>query len=194
MLQSIDIHSLDIHCMDNTSMTRIKQAESSGLAVRRIRARLGLTQAEFASRIGCNQNTVSRYEACKVLPSTESFLALWNVADASEQKLLTTHLHEMFSLLDKEDKANFLQVAEEAANRAGVAPPSVLARMTRVCTKYKGEPDAAQLIDRAASWLETEFEMRSLQRASAEGKNPSEAPKPEAMGRILPPDKQAGKD
>jgi hypothetical protein len=100
----------------------------------------------------------------------------------------------MFSLLDKEDKANFLQVAEEAANRAGVAPPSVLARMMRVCTKYKGEPDAAQLIDRAASWLETEFEMRSLQRASAEGKNPSEAPKPEAMGRILPPDKQAGKD
>src|ERR1035438_9186591 len=103
MLQSVDIHRSDIHYMDDTSMPRIKQEQSFGLAVRTVRSRLGLTQAEFAAKIGCNQNTVSRYEGGKQVPSFASLTAVWNLADTTEQHLLMAHLTREFSSLDSED-------------------------------------------------------------------------------------------
>ncbi|MGB9456951.1 MAG: helix-turn-helix domain-containing protein [Bryobacteraceae bacterium] len=150
--------------MDNTSSARIKQAESFSLAIRRIRSRLGLSQAALASKIGCNQNTVSRYEGGKQLPSVAALTAVWNLAEATERHLLMAHLRQEFSLLDSDQQRGVLQAADEGAKRQGGVPPSVLARMFRVCEKYKSEPDAAQLIDLAASWLEAEFEMRALKR------------------------------
>jgi hypothetical protein len=72
------------------------------------------------------------------------------------------HLTQGFSLLDREQQSEVLQMIEDECIRAGSAPPSVLEHMFRVCKKYEREPDAAQLINLAASWLETEFEMRRM--------------------------------
>jgi transcriptional regulator with XRE-family HTH domain len=160
--------------MDNTSTARIKQEESSSLAVRAIRSRLGLSQAELASKIGLKQNTVSRYESGKTLPSIPALTALWDLADPTERHLLMAHLNQAFSLLDRDQQREVLRVTEEGARREGIAPPSVLARMALVCEKYKHEPDAAQLIDLAASWLEAEFEMRALKRAGGGAAVPPE--------------------
>ena len=153
---------MNIRHKDSTSVPLIKQEERFSLAVRTIRSRLGLTQAEFASKIGRNQNTVSGYEAGKLQPSGKALAALWGLADSAERHLLMAHLTQEFSLFDKEQQRELLQIAEEGAREAGRVPPSVLARMFRVCKKYEKEPDAAQLINLAASWLEVEFEMRRM--------------------------------
>lgn len=166
MLQIVDIFRADILNRDITSVPQITQGKSFGLAVRAIRSRLGLSQAELASKVGLKQNTVSQYESGKILPSAPALTAVWSLADASERHLLMAHLQQEFSLLDGDQQREVLQAVEEGSMRAGAAPPSVLARMARVCEKYREEPDAAQLIDLAASWLEAEFEMRSLNRAN----------------------------
>ena len=160
MLQSVGISHPDIPHMDNTSNARITQGKAFSFAVRKIRSRLGLTQAAFASKIGCNQNTVSRYEAGKQLPSIAALEAIWKLADPADKPLAMAYLNDIFSSFDRNQQREILQAVEEGAIRKGEAPPSVLARMARVCEKYKGEPDAAELIGLAASWLETEFEMR----------------------------------
>ena len=44
---------------------------------------------------------------------------------------------------------------------AGFANPVVLARFGSLHEQYMTDPDAIQLFNRAADWLETEFRMRA---------------------------------
>jgi transcriptional regulator with XRE-family HTH domain len=172
LCSQVDIRKADIPQEDNTSVARIKQEETFSLAVRTIRSRLGLSQAEFASKIGCNQNTVSRYESGKLLPSGAILPRVWRLADTVGRNLLMAYLNEQFELLGQEEQGSVLRWAEESATSRGTVPPSVKARMVRLLNKYEGDPDAAQLFDLAASWLEVEFQMRSLKRAASDAGDP----------------------
>jgi len=89
-------------------VTRIKQQENFGRAVRAIRSRLALNQADFGARIGCNQNTVSRYEAGKLFPSNEVLMAVWRLADRTEAHLLRAYVSELSHLRMKLSVSSFL--------------------------------------------------------------------------------------
>lgn len=148
-------------------MARIKQQENFGSAVRAIRSRLGLNQAEFGTRIGCNQNTVSRYEAGKVFPSNETLMAVWKLADRTEQHLLRAYISELFSFAGKDERKQFLDSVSAKHAAAGLANPAVLARFEFLYEQYLADPDADRLFNRAADWLETEFKMRAAERNRA---------------------------
>jgi transcriptional regulator with XRE-family HTH domain len=51
-----------------------------GLTLRRIREARGLTMTQFAHILGCNQSSVSRYEAGKLVPSRTVLLLAMRVA------------------------------------------------------------------------------------------------------------------
>lgn len=57
-------------------------------AVRKLRQGLGLTQKEFAARVGVQQNTVSQYESGKIVPSPAVMLHLWQMSKGSEEEEL----------------------------------------------------------------------------------------------------------
>lgn len=142
-------------------MTRIKQQENFGRAVRAIRSRLELNQADFGARIGCNQNTISRYEAGKLFPSNEVLMAVWRLADRTETHLLRAYVSELFSFADEAEGQQFLDSTAVKYASAGLASPAVLAQFEHLYEHYMMDPDATRLFNQAATWLETEFKMRA---------------------------------
>ncbi len=64
-------------------MTSIATIEELGAAVRSLRRRAGLTQAEFASALGTTQSAVSRWERGHDEPRVSTLLAMLDVAGAT---------------------------------------------------------------------------------------------------------------
>ena len=158
----------DIPIEDYISVSRIKQQKTFGAAVRAMRARLGLNQADFGAQIGCNQNTVSRYEAGKLLPRSEILMAVWVLADHKERHLLRAYIAEIFSFAAK-GKQPLLDPIDVEEAVAGFANPVVLSRFRLLYEQYMTAPDAIRLFIQAADWLETEFKMRAAGQPSAAG-------------------------
>ena len=65
---------------------------SIGTAVKRIRERLGKTQAEFAAMLGCWANTVSRWERGAVKPNGFTLIQLIDWAEGEEKEPLARQL------------------------------------------------------------------------------------------------------
>jgi transcriptional regulator with XRE-family HTH domain len=164
---------------------QIKQAQKFALAIRAVRSRLRDTQAEFAERLGSSQNTISQYENGKINPSAEILAKVWHLADATERRLLQAHVSALFSMLEPEQQRRLLSEASDLfssqapdkqwstlqdvsddARSGGLSDPVRsalhLVRFRRLCDQYAGDPDADDLFERAAAWLETEFAMRRL--------------------------------
>jgi transcriptional regulator with XRE-family HTH domain len=149
--------------MDITSMKRIRQQQNFGPAVRAIRARLGLNQADFGARIGCNQNTISRYEA-GYFPSNEALMAVWNLANKVEQNLLRAYIAELFEFIEPEEQKQAINSIRAKKMAEGLADPAIVARFEYLYRQHLTDPDATWLFHRAADWLETEFQMRAAKR------------------------------
>jgi transcriptional regulator with XRE-family HTH domain len=62
-----------------------------GQRIREVRGRL--TQAEFATRLGVDRKTVTRWEAGERMPDGASLLALLSEFDADIQEILTGERH-----------------------------------------------------------------------------------------------------
>ena len=158
--QSSNYHSQEYY----TFVPGIKQQGKYALAVKMIRDRLGLTQAEFADRLGCIQNTVSRYESGKLIPSTDMLARIWKLSSQVERALLIGFLGEDFSTLEQREQEDLLIAAETDAIERRIARPTVLAKLQRIIDTYKGHPDADEIFDQASIWMETQFQIRSLKR------------------------------
>ncbi len=69
--------------------------------LKQLRRALGLTQQEFAKRIGMKQNTVATYEMGRGHPSGRAVRYICNVFHVREEWLLTGE-GEMFQSLDRD--------------------------------------------------------------------------------------------
>jgi len=122
-----------------------------------MRRRLGLTQAQLASKIGCGQNSVSRYED-GALPSIEILSKVWRLADQTERFLLHAYLSELFSDLPTDYKEEVLrEAATHVPSMAGVAQPEWALRIRLLHDRHRGDESAERLFERAVDWLEVEL-------------------------------------
>jgi len=68
----------------------------NGAPIKQIREKSGLTQEDFAARIGCKQNTLSQYESGKAAPSIKKGLAIVKIA---RRYKITTTLEELMEAI-----------------------------------------------------------------------------------------------
>lgn len=68
--------------------TRINCEAVNGRLIARLRIRASLTQAQLALKIGCPQQTISRWETGSQVPSLKSLLALAKALQCSLDQLV----------------------------------------------------------------------------------------------------------
>ena len=67
-------------------------------AVRKIRRKLGLNQADFGELLNCSHSTVSQYETGKVTPSYYPLLKLFAYAQADQKQPILEAIREVAGL------------------------------------------------------------------------------------------------
>lgn len=91
--------------------------ESIGKRIRIARLSSGLTQSQLASKIGCNVNTVSRWEHDKFAPSSEDIIALSKILgeDFTKEKCIQEKIDVTYTDMNLEDIR--LEVANATVQR-----------------------------------------------------------------------------
>jgi transcriptional regulator with XRE-family HTH domain len=140
-------------------------------AIQQIRKRLGLSQADLATRLGSQQNAVSKYQSGKVHPGKDVLIKLWEIADAAERRLITAYLYEQFSFLSQPEKSLLLDSAlslnlqrrhfsveiAEALNRPEA--PAFLREIVSLYLKFRKHPETQRTFEQALAWLRVQFQM-----------------------------------
>lgn len=146
------------------------QTNSLPMAMQQVRARLGLRQADLARKLGCKQNTVSKWEAGKAHPGTESLIRLWQMADASERKLIQSYLSEQFHFLSETEQNAFVKeilgkprrhfMIDMAEVLGRPEAPEFLREIASLYWKVRKRADALEIFKQASTWLHIQFQMR----------------------------------
>lgn len=65
-----------------------------GMAIRTLRTKLGMTQAELAAHVGMSENTVSKWELGKAMPPMESIKKICDAFGVPESYLMFSTVEE----------------------------------------------------------------------------------------------------
>jgi len=183
---------------ENTIPTVNNQVNSLASAIRQIRSRLDLSQADLAKKLGCQQNAVSKYQSGKVHPGKDVLIRFWEIADAAERRLITAYLYEQFSFLSQPEQSVFWESAlnslyhrqrhfsaEVAEALSRPEAPAVLREIVSLYLKFMKHPETQRTFEQAAAWLRVQFQMLDYTEKAGSGNN-TLAGKPDLVGMELP--------
>lgn len=105
--------------------------------IKELRKELGLTQTEFAERIGSAQNTITGYETGRRVPSSQVITLIARTFDVNETWLRTGE-GAMFNEVTRDER-----VAEFVGEALNGKPDSIKRRMISVLSRMSDDDWAA---------------------------------------------------